>query len=68
MERSPFYREDLREGAKRLYVDEQKTTRETAEILGISRTRLGQILDELGIERRPRGRRPTRQQKTRRAA
>lgn len=67
MERDPRYRADLRERAKTLYMEGHSTT-EVAEKMGLSRTRVVQLLHDAGVRLRARGRPRKPRQQRRRAA
>lgn len=53
--RDPRYRADLRKRVKRLY-EAGESMEAVAEKCEISRTRVTQLLDEMAVQRRPRGR------------
>lgn len=55
--RRPDYKRKEREKAKRLYLVEGKSTVQIGKELGVSTERARQYLNELGVRRRPPGRR-----------
>jgi transposase-like protein len=56
--RDPRYQPELREQAKRLYLVHKLTIRQVAERMGLSRSRITELLEDAGVQTRRRGPRP----------